>query len=216
MVWTASVGSIYAEQVPISISASAQSVAIAFLAASPAGTFPALSQLSASTGGAMSNAAFSGTSSLFIHNLQGQLILGQVNPPAISRLTTPTCGNNIVEFPEQCDGSSCCTSSCTFVAANTLCRAALSNCDVDEFCTGTSGDCPADTFIGAGFTCRQIAGKCTTCSCLLVNKSQHAVSQVIATNQSSAQAHLDFVLKISSLALPIKIAAFPPGPGMCS
>src|SRR5439155_12992626 len=58
----------------------------------------------------------------------------------------PVCGNGAVETKEQCDQGaangttgSCCTSSCTFKTAGTVCRAATDVCDVAETCSGTSG-----------------------------------------------------------------------------
>ena len=34
------------------------------------------------------------------------------------------CGNGVVDLGEQCDGGTCCTASCTFVASGTVCRSA--------------------------------------------------------------------------------------------
>ena len=65
------------------------------------------------------------------------------------------CGDGIVQsaspLNEQCDlgaanGTlgSCCTTSCTFASASTVCRPSAGGCDVPETCTGSSDTCPAD------------------------------------------------------------------------
>lgn len=56
----------------------------------------------------------------------------------------PTCGNNVLESGEQCDGGGCCNDVCEFRAAGTVCRPAVVSCDTAEVCTGASGSCPAD------------------------------------------------------------------------
>ena len=75
-------------------------------------------------------------------------------------VTGSCCGNGITESPEQCDGGSCCTSSCTLKASTDDCRASAGGCDVAEFCTGSSGTCPADEFQSNTTTCRPAAGAC--------------------------------------------------------
>jgi len=62
-----------------------------------------------------------------------------------------TCGNGSIDSGELCDdgaangtGTSCCSSSCAYKAAATVCRSAASICDVAEVCTGSSGTCPSD------------------------------------------------------------------------
>lgn len=105
-----------------------------------------------------------------------------------------TCGNGIVEAGEDCDcggeescgsnaccdaktckfkdnavcddsNDSCCT-KCQFTAANTVCRASTSACDIAETCTGNSSACPSDKFkddgssCGSGLTCA--SGQCTS------------------------------------------------------
>jgi hypothetical protein len=75
------------------------------------------------------------------------------------------CGDGVVDSPEQCDlgGSnggapSCCSSSCTYNSAATVCRGAAGTCDLQETCTGASAACPADTKSTA--TCRGSVGTC--------------------------------------------------------
>ncbi len=77
------------------------------------------------------------------------------------------CGDGLVAGMEQCDEGaangtpgSCCSSTCTYVAAGTVCRPSAGVCDVAETCTGSSGDCPADGFAGPATVCRPSAGPC--------------------------------------------------------
>ncbi|TMB40671.1 MAG: hypothetical protein E6J55_20745 [Deltaproteobacteria bacterium] len=79
----------------------------------------------------------------------------------------PVCGNGAVETKEQCDQGaangttgSCCTSSCTFKTAGTVCRAVADVCDVAETCSGSSATCPADGFASSSTVCRVAAGEC--------------------------------------------------------
>src|SRR5207245_2755847 len=70
------------------------------------------------------------------------------------------CGNGLVDAGEQCDGGTCCTATCTFVASGTACRTGGGVCDVAEACTGASATCPADATRAAGTVCRAAAGVC--------------------------------------------------------
>jgi cysteine-rich repeat protein len=83
----------------------------------------------------------------------------------VSITVTPTCGNGMTDAGEQCDegaangaAGSCCSATCTFVAAGTSCRDAAGVCDVAETCTGASALCTADAR-GTG-TCRPAADAC--------------------------------------------------------
>jgi hypothetical protein len=59
---------------------------------------------------------------------------------------------------EVCDGTTC--PSDAFKSAQTTCRAAVSNCDVEERCSAASSECPADTQrCAANETCES-NGKC--------------------------------------------------------
>ena len=83
------------------------------------------------------------------------------------------CGNGIVDAGEDCDeaasngtASSCCSASCRFVKAATVCRAAAGVCDVAETCPGNSGSCPADAVKTADTVCRaavDVCDKAETC-----------------------------------------------------
>jgi cysteine-rich repeat protein len=91
---------------------------------------------------------------------------GTVSPAATVSITvTPRCGNGMTDAGEQCDvgpgngaAGSCCSATCSFVAAGTSCRDAGGVCDVAETCTGSSSACPADARSSAG--CRPAAGPC--------------------------------------------------------
>jgi hypothetical protein len=79
-------------------------------------------------------------------------------------LVWAACGDGVLDPGEQCDvgadpTGTCCTASCTFLAANTECRPAAGDCDVAEVCTGTSALCPPNAFKPPG-VCRPAAGLC--------------------------------------------------------
>ncbi len=85
--------------------------------------------------------------------------------------TCGTCGNGILDSGEACDpgisGSSCCTASCTFKPALTICRDDADVCDAVEYCSGNAAACPSDGKVSAGTVCRGAAGECDaidTCS----------------------------------------------------
>src|SRR5437867_677553 len=79
--------------------------------------------------------------------------------------STCGCGNGIVDPGEQCDGGPCCSASCTFLPATTVCRAAAGDCDLAETCTGVSNACPADASKAAGTTCTDDGNPCTLDQC---------------------------------------------------
>ena len=117
--------------------------------------------------------------------------------PSNALATTVVCGNGVTEQGEQCDCGSandpCCQcDTCTFKkgatcsncspccekcqpiskAANKICRASLSPCDIEETCDGSSGICPADSWQESPSSCTpkgstvqgscQIDGTCKT------------------------------------------------------
>src|SRR5439155_1002922 len=68
---------------------------------------------------------------------------------AVAVFRVRRCGDGVLDPGEQCDDGNvqdgdCCSSTCRFEPATTLCRPAAGGCDVAEFCTGASGSCPAD------------------------------------------------------------------------
>ena len=71
------------------------------------------------------------------------------------------CGNGIVEGAEQCDGTACCTASCTFQAEFTACGSAdATACNAPDSCNST-GSC-VDRKDAAGSVC-QPAGASAAC-----------------------------------------------------
>jgi len=79
----------------------------------------------------------------------------------------PVCGDGVTDHGEQCDqggangtAGSCCTATCRFKAAATVCRPAADVCDLAETCSGSSGVCPADAFKPSSTVCRATAGVC--------------------------------------------------------
>ncbi|HYB98036.1 MAG TPA: hypothetical protein VEC57_02770 [Candidatus Limnocylindrales bacterium] len=96
----------------------------------------------------------------------GKILDDNVDGESWSVAPLPVCDNGIVETKESCDtgaangtGSSCCTSTCGFVAAATLCRTGSGDsCDPNEACTGSSGTCPTDVFASSSTVCRSGSG----------------------------------------------------------
>src|SRR5439155_356733 len=74
--------------------------------------------------------------------------------------STCGCGNGIVDPGEQCDGGPCCSASCTFLSATTVCRPAGGPCDLVGTCTGASAACTVD---GNPCTLDQCDGTNATC-----------------------------------------------------
>ncbi|PKS06911.1 hypothetical protein jhhlp_005507 [Lomentospora prolificans] len=121
-----------------------------------------------------------------------------VNNKDVPIITGQQCGNGIVEPGEDCDcggeqgcsGNSCCdpetckytensvcdpaneeccTDTCVFASAGTVCRASTGLCDPEEKCSGETAACPSDTHLddgascgdnGDGLTCA--SGQCTS------------------------------------------------------
>ncbi|XP_023592462.1 disintegrin and metalloproteinase domain-containing protein 28 [Trichechus manatus latirostris] len=105
-------------------------------------------------------------------------------------ISTPICGNHLIEMREDCDcgtpeectniccdaktckikaGFQCalgeCCERCQVKAAGTVCRPAKDECDLPEMCDGKSGNCPNDRFRVNGYPCQNGKGYCLMGMC---------------------------------------------------
>jgi cysteine-rich repeat protein len=83
---------------------------------------------------------------------------------ALLAISPATCGNDVLEFGEECDDGNtadgdCCSATCQYEPPTTVCRPAADVCDVAENCDG-AGACPTDAFEPATTECRAAAGVC--------------------------------------------------------
>jgi cysteine-rich repeat protein len=74
----------------------------------------------------------------------------------------PVCGNSVVESGEDCDDGNtdpgdCCSPTCQYESAATVCRHAAGVCDAPDNCDG-AGACTVDTKLTS--ECRAAAGVC--------------------------------------------------------
>ena len=88
---------------------------------------------------------------------------GRVN--LYGSLATGTCGDGTLDSGEECDDGNtnpddCCSATCEFESAATICRSSAGVCDIAETCTGASDTCPADTLEPITTECRSAAGVC--------------------------------------------------------
>lgn len=72
------------------------------------------------------------------------------------------CYNNGAMSPDGCGVCNSAISNITWtqLSSSTICRAAISDCDMPEFCNGASTYCPTDTYLPAGTTCGGGGGSC--------------------------------------------------------
>ncbi|KAL4866113.1 Metallo-peptidase family M12-domain-containing protein [Aspergillus spectabilis] len=142
------------------------------------------------------------------------------NTPTIS---AGECGNGIVEVGEDCDcgddcdGNPCCDgptcrfigdavcddssgsccNGCQFASSGTVCRDAVSECDIQETCSGNSGTCPDDEFERDGGSCGSgddlfcSSGQCT-------NRDLQCQGQVNGDNATISSCGNACVLECSS------------------
>ncbi|XP_037668761.1 disintegrin and metalloproteinase domain-containing protein 28 isoform X3 [Choloepus didactylus] len=75
-------------------------------------------------------------------------------------ISTPTCGNQLVEMGEDCD-----CGDPEFKMGGAVCRPAKDECDLPEMCDGRSGNCPEDRFRVNGFPCQNGKGYCLMGTC---------------------------------------------------
>ncbi|XP_060034843.1 disintegrin and metalloproteinase domain-containing protein 28 isoform X2 [Erinaceus europaeus] len=105
-------------------------------------------------------------------------------------ISSPICGNQLVEMGEDCDcgtpeectniccdAKTCkiksrfqcalgeCCEKCQFKKPGTVCRAAKDECDLPEMCDGKSSICPEDRFRVNGFPCQNGKGYCLMGTC---------------------------------------------------
>ncbi|XP_063090953.1 disintegrin and metalloproteinase domain-containing protein 28 [Cavia porcellus] len=105
-------------------------------------------------------------------------------------ISTPFCGNQLVEMGEDCDcgtpeectniccdASTCkikagfhcasgeCCEKCELKKPGVVCRAAKHECDLPEMCDGKSNKCPDDRFRANGFPCQNGKGYCSMGRC---------------------------------------------------
>uniref|UniRef100_A0A8C9PEU0 ADAM metallopeptidase domain 28 n=1 Tax=Spermophilus dauricus TaxID=99837 RepID=A0A8C9PEU0_SPEDA len=105
-------------------------------------------------------------------------------------ISTPICGNHLIEVGEDCDcgtpeectniccdaetcktkaGFQCatgeCCEKCQLRKAGTVCRPANNECDLPEMCDGKSSRCSSDRFRVNGFPCQNGRGYCLNGRC---------------------------------------------------
>jgi len=56
-------------------------------------------------------------------------------------LLSATCGDDVIDAGEDCDGEDCCSDTCKFKTANTECEPARGQCSLASICTGSSSVC---------------------------------------------------------------------------
>lgn len=79
--------------------------------------------------------------------LAGTMRIGNDANFGLARLLVDDCGDGFLDDGEQCDEgneASCCSSTCTLLPADEVCRAVADACDAAEVCDGTSAACGVD------------------------------------------------------------------------
>jgi len=105
-----------------------------------------------------------------MHEADGVVVAGSTRSGSntnfgFARLLVDDCGDGFLDPNEDCDlgagsGDTCCSTTCTILAAASGCREAAGSCDVAEVCDGVSPACPADVVIDAGVSCHASGGVC--------------------------------------------------------
>jgi hypothetical protein len=103
-----------------------------------------------------------GAGLLILPDDRSVMVGGAGGKAAIVQATYDTCGDGVLDFDEECEApmGGCCD-ECRIVAAATLCRFTLDECDLAESCDGISDQCPADTFVAADVECGDEGDACT-------------------------------------------------------
>ncbi|KAI8977943.1 Metallo-peptidase family M12-domain-containing protein [Pilobolus umbonatus] len=118
--------------------------------------------------------------------------------------TFSLCGNGILEPGEECDSgandSPCCYAktcrlksnakcddyshqcclNCDIAPADTICRPAVSECDINEYCTGESNQCPPDIYDKDGTSCMNGTMKCASGIC--TSRDQQCMTRGLRQN----------------------------------
>jgi hypothetical protein len=80
------------------------------------------------------------------------------------------------------DYSNQCCLNCAIAAENTVCRPAVSECDMTEYCTGQSSSCPADLYDKDGSSCANGTMKCASGIC--TSRDQQCMARGLRQNIS--------------------------------
>lgn len=131
----------------------------------------------------------------------------------VKSFTGGQCGNGIVETDEDCDcggeegcddnpccdaktckfttdsvcdpaNEDCCTNSCQFANAGTVCRASTGLCDPEEKCSGDSSLCPKDKHQDDGSDCGEDGKGLTCASGQCTSRDQQCRAMVGGSNSS--------------------------------
>lgn len=143
-----------------------------------------------------------------------ECLLNNKNVPV---LTEAQCGNGIVEEGEDCDcggeqscgdnqccdpgtckfksgavcdpaNEECCTDSCQFASAGTICRNSTGFCDPEEKCSGTDPVCPDDKHLDDGTTCGDDGAglQCASGQCTSRNQQCQAMMGSLGRSSTSS------------------------------
>ncbi|KAI9594865.1 Metallo-peptidase family M12B Reprolysin-like-domain-containing protein [Syncephalis fuscata] len=135
------------------------------------------------------------------------------DPGSKKVLTVAMCGNGIKEGDEECDcgteetcaNDQCCTYNtcklkpnakcsdrnddccvnCQIKAAETICRPAISECDIKEVCDGTSPTCPTDRHIDDGTACGNSSSSLTCASGVCTSRDEQCRQRSMPTQPLS-------------------------------
>ncbi|AFR98163.2 zinc metalloprotease [Cryptococcus neoformans C23] len=103
--------------------------------------------------------------------------------------TSPCCDASTCKFLSGavCDPSSsvCCTASCQYASANTICRAAVHGiCDYPEYCDGLSPHCPEDRTASDGTSCGNDGLRCANGTCTSLDRQCSMAGQSMGLSEA--------------------------------